>query len=792
MKSYCFRAGIISAVIIFSGCAYFNTFYNAQQYYKKAYKETQSNLSGKPSGVELQNYQKAIQKCRKLIDKFPDSEYVTDAYFLMAKSYYYRREYLQSVDALTALQEKDSLNKYGNESPLWLAQCSWKLDEFAQAERLITEFLEQDIEPEAKVKAYILLAEMAENQKVDSLMIQHYLSAIEISTNVQDAAQVEYRLANYFMQKGNLDQASEYYSNVLKHTQDQITERIVRIQKVIIEKQRGNLDKAIDRFNEMLANSDFEDLWAAIHLQIADIYLHDNEIEKSISRYERVIDENENTDYEKEAFFNLAEIYFSEYQDYELAKEYFQNVSGNRRTSGQRGSGSGMSGTGRSSSSGNRGSKQQTEEANLLRKMSIDEIKMLTEQRLKILNFHENLTEQLTNLSIDEEKSLADSLQKSVENVEREFPEISDSLITAQQDTLETSDSLQIQPKKDLKNLRLIGQIEFKLAELFYWEMERQDSAIAIFTRLAGDTIDSDISLRSLRVLEYYHNDLGDSTIADYLSERIAELAKQNADNPSEISDAPYPPANATVTVFVDSATELYFSNKFDQAIPLFQSVLLEDSTENQATERALFTLGWDAYERLYDAELSQNYLSEFQRRFPKSTAKNEILRKVNLLKEILVDSTEIAIFDSTSVDSTFVDTVKKKVSLPKTSLSQTFPKKLSIPDSLVKIPDAIPIISSDASDTTEKQPQFVEKVKIEEEIIAENVPPKTEQKFIIHEVQPGDWLSKLAIRYQNVSSVEEMISFSETIQKDNPDLIQDIDLIQPGWKIKILSNQKK
>ena len=196
--------------------------------------------------------------------------------------------------------------------------------------------------------------------------------------------------------------------------------------------------------------------------------------------------------------------------------------------------------------------------------------------------------------------------------------------------------------------------------------------------------------------------------------------------------------------------------------------------------------MGWDSYERLYDAELSQNYLSEFKSKFPQSSAKKEILRKINLLKEILVDSTEIATFDSTSVDSALTDTIAKKmVSLPKTRLQPILQE-----EDPLKIPDVIPIITLDTLDAPQKQLQSDEKQKIEED--AENVPEKMEQNFVIHEVQQGDWLSKLAIQYQNATSTEEMISFSESIQKDNSDLIQDIDIIQPGWKIKILSNPKE
>jgi len=84
-------------ILLLSGCAYFNTFYNAKRYYKKAYHETLRNRTNNLTSSEKTNYGKAIEKASKLLRLYPESNYVDDALLLMGKAYYFQREYHQAL-----------------------------------------------------------------------------------------------------------------------------------------------------------------------------------------------------------------------------------------------------------------------------------------------------------------------------------------------------------------------------------------------------------------------------------------------------------------------------------------------------------------------------------------------------------------------------------------------------------------------------------------------------------------------------------------------------------------------
>src|SRR5262245_11898522 len=95
-----------------SGCAYFNTFYHAKQYYGQAEKSRASE-HGQPSATSTSSgyYKQAIQKCEKVIEKYPGSKWADDAYLLMAQSHYWRGDYLAAQEALQNLvgMKKSSL-----------------------------------------------------------------------------------------------------------------------------------------------------------------------------------------------------------------------------------------------------------------------------------------------------------------------------------------------------------------------------------------------------------------------------------------------------------------------------------------------------------------------------------------------------------------------------------------------------------------------------------------------------------------------------------------------------------
>ncbi len=88
------------AMALFAGCAYFNTFYNAQVYYREGMnlKERGQASQAKPK------FDKAIEKSALVISRWPRSRWVDDALFLIGKGYYEKGEFNRAVRSFEQLE----------------------------------------------------------------------------------------------------------------------------------------------------------------------------------------------------------------------------------------------------------------------------------------------------------------------------------------------------------------------------------------------------------------------------------------------------------------------------------------------------------------------------------------------------------------------------------------------------------------------------------------------------------------------------------------------------------------
>ena len=81
-------------------CAYFNTFYNAKQYFDEAEKIRLEKDGETIPITAMDKYGKTIKKCQTVLDDHPDSRFVIDATLLMSKARYYRSDYDLAISCL--------------------------------------------------------------------------------------------------------------------------------------------------------------------------------------------------------------------------------------------------------------------------------------------------------------------------------------------------------------------------------------------------------------------------------------------------------------------------------------------------------------------------------------------------------------------------------------------------------------------------------------------------------------------------------------------------------------------
>ena len=99
-----FNSKIIKSLcllLLVQGCAYFNTFYNAQEHYKDAEKIRIENFGNQLPSRAIQEYEKAIEKSQKVLTDYSDSKYVNDELLLKWKSLFLKDNMIAQKKHLT-------------------------------------------------------------------------------------------------------------------------------------------------------------------------------------------------------------------------------------------------------------------------------------------------------------------------------------------------------------------------------------------------------------------------------------------------------------------------------------------------------------------------------------------------------------------------------------------------------------------------------------------------------------------------------------------------------------------
>lgn len=105
------------AIGLFIGCAYFNTFYNAQQYYREGIRlKEQGNF-----GQAKPKFDKSIEKSALVISRHPRSRWIDDALYLIGRSYYEKGEYNRAIKSFEQLEMIFPKSKYLPEAKLYRA-----------------------------------------------------------------------------------------------------------------------------------------------------------------------------------------------------------------------------------------------------------------------------------------------------------------------------------------------------------------------------------------------------------------------------------------------------------------------------------------------------------------------------------------------------------------------------------------------------------------------------------------------------------------------------------------------
>ena len=313
-------------ITIFCSCAYFNTFYNANQYYDEA---TKIRLEKDGQAVPIQamdKYGKAIEKCMKVLRDFPQSRFYNDAILLMAKAQYFRSDYSLALDNLTEILNNGSENQV-EEAKYWQALCKWKKGNLQTSMNELKFLLTNSTSKSILSKCHLTLAEISFELLNPDSSLFHLKKAAKITQNRDEKGVIYGRLAELAFELEQYSTALDGYSNVIAHSLSKEKIENAHLQILKILRIQKNYKLASRKIKTLLTDDKFKRIAGNLELELVNLYKAEGEFDEIEIRLQSIVNDYQRTKVSAEAYYQLGEIYISKKWDLEKAKGYFEKVS---------------------------------------------------------------------------------------------------------------------------------------------------------------------------------------------------------------------------------------------------------------------------------------------------------------------------------------------------------------------------------------------------------------------------------------------------------------------------------
>ena len=313
-------------VVFSSSCAYYNTFYNAEQYFEEAEK-LRLEKDGEMIPISaMDKYGKTIEKSKKVIADFPESKYVNEALLLMARARYYRSDYDLAIDNLKVIMN-DGPDKIKEEAKYWQALCKWKKGSVSASIDELNTLLNNSKSKRIKAKCYLSLAEIANESKGVDLSLDYLQKAAKLTTNRNERGVIYGKLSKMAFDKQEYTLAKDGYNNVIAFSLSKEKVENAHLQILKVLRIENNYRSAEKKIKSMLLDDKFNRISGELELELVQLYKAQGDFEDIESRLETIVNDYQRTTVSAEAYYQLGRIHTSDKWDLSKAKEYFDMVS---------------------------------------------------------------------------------------------------------------------------------------------------------------------------------------------------------------------------------------------------------------------------------------------------------------------------------------------------------------------------------------------------------------------------------------------------------------------------------
>lgn len=591
-----FKILFITAFAAFlSGCSiwydfstYFNIYYNTKDAFIQAekliYAQKRSVFSNEElliPGNAVQLLTKVNEKCSKILQYHKKSSYVENALMMIGKTFYYQRNYLKSLRKFQELKITQPDEDIDLETDLWIGKAQIALKNYDKAVPVFVKLIEdaqkagnKKIEQNAYielVKYYIL--------KNEKLVAIDYINKFVANSNDDEInAEAVYEKGRQYIELNDNKNAIAAFEDINKYSPSFEIEVNSRLALGKAYRDQGQNRKALDLFENMALQNKYKDKKDFIELEIATTYIILGQVKDAMTMLTKVDTGYTNSPNSSIARYKKGELFENEFNLYDSASVYYLKALNSNPPKeylplAQQ--------------------KDQLFKKYKLLSNVINDNSRLKSYYLDSTAFIRDSLKYIDSIKvlveIDKRKSWEDSLGSTNKQPG-----------TNQQGNINVSVHPEVikpqRPSIPLDSInRILVKNEFDLANLFFTELQRPDSAKKYYLDILEEYKGSVYEARTLYALGSYYLTVKDSVKADSLFEIVYEKFKYEsianaaavALNKPMIENT----SDKTKVAYYEAEKELK-AKRYQNAVDKFYKIYTSD-TKSPYAAQSLYAAGY-------------------------------------------------------------------------------------------------------------------------------------------------------------------------------------------------------
>ena len=294
--------------LLVCSCAYFNTFYNAQYYFREGRKKVTNDTLK----VDVEEFSKTIEKTTSIIVKHPRSRYVDNSLYMMGVSYYFKGDYPRALEKFDYLLYNYTESNFYDDALYYRGLSYFKQQKYGKA---AIDLKEAGEFKKYRHKAMLILCysyyatkDYAELTEVAERMIDEHLSKEERRWILRILGDAQFEQEQY-------PEALETYDRLLSLTNTLDAKRTLKLKIAETYLEMGEYEKCRD-FLEGEYDPEFRNIFADLNAELGDtVKAKEVYLEVAVSGFSEVA---------AKAFYKLADLYRAE-DSLEMAIAFFDS-----------------------------------------------------------------------------------------------------------------------------------------------------------------------------------------------------------------------------------------------------------------------------------------------------------------------------------------------------------------------------------------------------------------------------------------------------------------------------------